>query len=273
MTRDPLDDLGSRDRGLIELFNHLTSEPSADELSGEYAALTMFRAAQRAEGSAAGGAHAASRRPARRRLVARARVGGRLVAAATVAVLAGGFAAAGYADVLPSPLQHLANQVLEFAGVHSSRGKPGSSKPTAPVTSSPTTPGSAGPGRSQPGSTSPSPHRSSSSSPSSIRPAIRVTVVRGPHGRSETLVVSIPRAQPGDVVRLEDLVGGQWQLVRMHRLHQGGHTEFSVVPRKISVTYRVVLPATVKHGQSVSGQVPVVARPNARPKKGGPGGG
>jgi hypothetical protein len=63
-------------------------------------------------------------------------------------------------------------------------------------------------------------------------------------------------------------VSGQWKLVRSHRLHSGGQTEFSVVTRKISVTYRVVLPATVKHGQSVSGQVTVAARP----KKGGHGG-
>lgn len=74
------------------------------------------------------------------------------------------------------------------------------------------------------------------------------------------LIVSIPLAQRGDVVQLEDFAGGRWRLVRAHRLHRGGKTEFSVVPRKISVTYRVVLPATVEHGQAVSREFTVAAR-------------
>jgi hypothetical protein len=101
-----------------------------------------------------------------------------------------------------------------------------------------------------------------------VVPAITVTQVPGAHGRSETLIVSISLAQRGDVVQLEELVSGQWKLVRSHRLRSGRQTEFSVVTRKISVTYRVVLPATVEHGQSVGGQVTVAARP----KKGGHGG-
>ncbi len=362
MNRDPLDDLGPRDAGLIEFFNHLTSEPSADELSGEYAALTMFRTARGAAVRATGGAQAAPRRRARPRLVSRARVGGRLVAAATAVALAGGFAAAGYAEALPSPLQHLAHQILGFAGVPNS--SPG--KPTVPVTRSRTTPGAGGQGRSpgpgSSGTTSPSssPHRSSSpaqkpgsatvtitaaqrqiAAGSSVQitasitrsghavagvslslaelaagrttwrvvglattgprgnagftvdnlttnasfrvtgpgnavsgelsivvvPAITVSEVPSAHSQSEMLVVSVPLAQRGDVVQLEDLVGGQWQLVRPHRLSRGRQTEFLVAARKISVTYRVVLPATVEHGQSVSDQVTIAAHQH----KGGPG--
>lgn len=299
MTRDPLDDLGLRDRGLVELFNHLTGEPSADELAGEYAALTMFRAASGSGwyspqdsaarsasataviGAGAGRAHAAPGHAARgrsagRRRVSRTRVGGRLVAAATAVALVGGFAAAGYAEVLPSSLQHLAHQILGFAGVPNSPGSSSSAKPTVPVTSRRSTPGGSSWSQPRPSgtssvSTSPSPHRSSAAppSPTASAPAITVTEVRRSHGRSELLVVSIPLARRGDVVRLEELVGGQWQLVLKHRLHQDNQTEFTVVARKISVTYRIVLPATVEHGQSVSGQVTVAARPQkGRAKRG-----
>lgn len=355
MTRDPLDDLGQRDRGLVLLFSYLTSEPSAAELSGEYAALRMFRTA----GEAAAPLPSA---PGHRLWPSRVRLGGRLAAAATVAVLGGGFAAAGYAAVLPAPLQQVAHQLLGFAGVPNAPGRPGSTRPTVPVTSRRTTRGTVGPGRPgtpQPGSSgpgsrspsgSPSPRPSSSASPAGsvtitvahrqipaggsvlitasftrhgrpvggvslsfgelaagrttwhtvgrattgpggqasfaasdlttntsfratgpgdavsaevsvvVIPAIAVSEVNGAHGRSEMLVVSIPLAQRADVVRLEDLVGGQWQLVRSHRLHQGG-TEFSVVPRKISVTYRVILPATAEHGSSVSPPATVAAHP------------
>lgn len=280
MTRDPLDGPGPRDRGLTELFGHLTSEPSADELSGEYAALTMFRTATRSWGtssvsdaSTAGGAHAAPTRPARPRRVSRARLAGRLVAAATVAALAGGFAAAGYAEVLPPPLQHLAHRILGFAGVPNSPPNPSSERPRVPVTSRRTTPGSSSspqprsPGTtSPPRSGSPSPGRTSSPSPSPHRslPVIAVTEVSRARGQSELLVVSVTLAKGGGVVELFDLADGQWQLLRAHRLHQGA-TTFLVVARKISVTYRVVLPLTAEHGRSVSGLITVAAHP----KKGG----
>ena len=368
MTRDPLDELGSRDRGLTELFSHLTSEPSAEELSGEYAALTMFRTARDAAPLKTALLPAPPPRSAtarRRRRPSGARVGARLVAAATVVAFGSGFAAAGYAEVLPAPLQHVAHQILGFAGLPNSPGKSGSPRPTVPVTSHRTTQGAVGPGGSkspQPGSSgsrSPSPRRSSGApgpggsvtisagerqiaAGSSVQiaasftrngrpvagvslslseqaagrtgwrvvrhtatgaggqasftvsdlttnasfrasgpghavsgeisivviPAITLTEVPSTHGRSEMLNVSIPLAQNGDVVRLEELVSGQWQLVRSHHLHSGGGTQFTVPARKISVTYRVVLSATAEHGQSVSGQVTVAARP----KKGGHGG-
>lgn len=84
---------------------------------------------------------------------------------------------------------------------------------------------------------------------------------QGQHHGPEQLTVSIPLARPGDVVQLEALVAGRWSLVRVHRLHLGTQTVFSVAARKISVTYRVVLRATAEHGQSVSGPVTVGARP------------
>jgi hypothetical protein len=89
-------------------------------------------------------------------------------------------------------------------------------------------------------------------------PTIAVTLVPPQHGHGpDLLLVSVPRAQRGDVVLLEELVGGQWQVVHRHPLHRGGQTTFTVAARKISVTYRVVLPATAKHGQSVSRSVTV----------------
>lgn len=93
-----------------------------------------------------------------------------------------------------------------------------------------------------------------------VVPGITVQEVPSAHGQREQLVVSIPLAQRGDVVQLRKLVGGQWRLVRTHPLHRGGHTEFSVAARRISVTYQVVLPATVEHGPSVSAEVTVAAR-------------
>jgi len=102
---------------------------------------------------------------------------------------------------------------------------------------------------------SPSPSQSAT-----VVPTIAVSELPGGHGRSEILIVSIPLAERGDVVQLEDFAGGRWHLVRAHRLHQGGKTEFSVVPRKISVTYRVVLSATVEHSRAVSRHITVAAR-------------
>ena len=74
------------------------------------------------------------------------------------------------------------------------------------------------------------------------------------------ILISEQGAQRNDFVWLEDLVGGQWQVLRTHQLHPGGPDSFSVSPRKISVTYRVVLPATAKHGRAVSNSVTVPAR-------------
>jgi hypothetical protein len=100
-----------------------------------------------------------------------------------------------------------------------------------------------------------------------VIPAVTVSVDSGAHGKSEMLVVSAPLAQPGDVVELESLAGGQWQVLHTHLLRPGTQTTFAVVPRKISVTYRVVLVATAEHGQSVSGSITVAGRPG----KGGQG--
>jgi len=367
VTGDPLDDLGPGDRGLIELFSRLTSEPSPSELTGEYAALTMFRTVRTGPAATpvfptavapaatlATPSQARHRRSSRGRvssgLASGGRIGARLVAAATVVALGGGFAAAAYAEALPAPLQRVAHQILGFAGVPNSPGN-STSKQTVPVASTRTTPG--GSNSAQPTSSGGA-SRSSSPSPSASRggsvtitaaqqqiaaggsvqisatftrrgravtgvslslaelaagqatwhvvgqattgsggqsgftatnlttnasfrvtgpggaasnelsivviPAISLSEAASSHGRSATLVVSAPLAQRGDLVRLEYLVGGQWHRLRAHRLQRGGQVEFSVAARKISVTYRVVLPATADHGQAVSAPVTVAAR-------------
>ena len=76
------------------------------------------------------------------------------------------------------------------------------------------------------------------------------------------IVVAVPYAQHGNLVELEALTrSGQWKPIRLHRLHKGKRAAFEVVTRKVAVTYQVVLFATPRHGQSVSPEVTVPARP------------
>ncbi len=92
-----------------------------------------------------------------------------------------------------------------------------------------------------------------------VAPPVSVSVEPGT-GRRDRLVVSSPLAQPGDLVELEVSSGGAWRDLRVRHLRNGRRTAFSVVVRKISLTYRVVLLATPSHGQSVSGPVTVAGR-------------
>jgi len=312
----------------------------------------------------------------------KARVGGRFVAAAMFLAIAGGFAAAGYAAVLPAPLQRVAYQILGFAGVpdapnrqprvtntspSSSRTEnhhsPGSSpSPSVPTTPSPRSSHHKSP---TPKPKSPSPHPSSPGHPAggiqiaitapqqevtagqsvqitasltrhgqpgagikisllekavgrpgsarggpgapagrgwrdvantstdahgqatftvpdlttnalfrvtgpggaasgrvgvAVVPPITANLESGPRPNLDLLVASSPLAQPGDVVELEADVHGSWRVVRLRRLHKDGQTVFTIPLRKIAVTYRVVLPATRTHAESVSGQVTAPAR-------------
>jgi hypothetical protein len=363
VTRDPLEHLGLRDPGVGELFSQLTSAPAPGELSGERAALTNFLAAR-------GTQHHS---PAYRASRTKVRVGGRLAAAATVLAIVGGFAAAGYAAVLPAPLQRVAHQILGIVGVPApEHHRSGSTGPTGRTTTrhdkggslSPGSPHSSSPSTSRsPRSGSPSP-RPSSGSPSSpsarliiassrhqitaggsvnitalltergsgvtnaplvlkeqaagqatwqvveqgttdpagharftvvslatnaafrvtgpqgaasgeldivVIPRVSLSAVPG-KGRTSHLLVAAPLAQRGDLVELEMSSSGQWRVLRSRRLRLNRQTAFSVVVRKINVTYRVVLLATADHGQSVSNQVTIPARARRTPgKRRGPG--
>jgi hypothetical protein len=136
----------------------LTSGPTRQELAGQDAALAMFRAEQ--PGQQAGPAAAATglgrHRQARRRI----RLSHRLAAAAS-AVVAAGFVSAGYAAVLPAPLQHAAYRILGFVGMPDSHGRarPHASHPPATGQVSPPASGSGSTAPVQ--SRSPGPHRSS----------------------------------------------------------------------------------------------------------------
>jgi hypothetical protein len=93
-----------------------------------------------------------------------------------------------------------------------------------------------------------------------VVPPVTATLESGPSPKIDLLVASSPLAQRGDVVELEANVRGRWRVVRLKRLHQNGQTKFNVPLRKISVTYRVVIPATKAHAMSVSSQVTAPAR-------------
>lgn len=132
MNADPPDGFVPSDPGLDRLLGMLTAGPTPDELTGESAALAMFRANHRS----------ASAGPSRPAPGFYARRAARLAAAVTV-VLAGAFAGAAYDAVLPAPVQHVAYRVLGFAGVPDiSRSRPPSGRPqlgrSAPPSASPT---------------------------------------------------------------------------------------------------------------------------------------
>ncbi len=169
--------------GLGALLGMLTADATPDELTGENAALAMFRANRpqtRAFEPLAFGPPAEESRlmhPAprsSRRGAARIAPAGRgsrrqgrrvgLMAAAVTLAAAAGFAVAAYTEALPAPLQQAAYHVLGFAGVpaahhsapniasssspghgpgHGSSPKPGDSKSAASASPQPTGSGSA----------------------------------------------------------------------------------------------------------------------------------
>ena len=114
-------------RALVAL---LTSGPTRQELAGQDSALAMFRAEQPVPAArpAAAPTGLGRHRQVRRRI----RLSHRLAAAAS-AVVAAGFVSAGYAAVLPSPLQHAAYRILGFVGMPDSHSgaRPHSSHPPA----------------------------------------------------------------------------------------------------------------------------------------------
>jgi hypothetical protein len=144
---DLLGDIASSEPGLDALLGMLAADATPDELTGEGAALAMFRANRRPAVPGAAGRSARGARGSRRQ----ARRVGLMAAAATLAAAAG-FAVAAYTEALPAPLQQAAYHVLGFAGVpaahhrapsaassgapgkargHGSSHEPGRSKPSA----------------------------------------------------------------------------------------------------------------------------------------------
>jgi hypothetical protein len=176
------------DPGVDQLFRILTGDPTQRELAGEQNALAMFRAnISRPAGPApyrqspadpsptqpfpASPPPAEPSRSLRNPFRGPARWGIRLAAAGIIAI-GGGMTAAAYAAVLPAPVQHLAHQVLGFAGVpdvhhqrHTGASASGQHSST-PARNSGTSPSGTGHQSPAPGKTGPSPHKSGSPSPS-----------------------------------------------------------------------------------------------------------
>jgi hypothetical protein len=151
MAADLTDETGIHEAGLDELLRALTGSAEPAELAGEQSALAMFRDSVTGTAGAAHGrgrvagltaapgrfATTPIRRPIRWRL--------RLVAA-TAVVLCGGMAATAYAAALPAPVQHLAHEVFQFAGVPGSQAGsgPAGAGHAAPVGHRPAAPGTPG---------------------------------------------------------------------------------------------------------------------------------
>ena len=148
------DEPGSREPGLDQLIRALTADGYPQELAGRETALTAFRTAQ-------------SRPQPRRRARLNVRPTGsaRLGAVAgAVALTLAGLTAAAYAQVLPAPVQRIANSVFAPFGVPDSR----SAAPARPHASA----GSAAHRRSTPRHHS-APLRSAKGTARSTHPAIK----------------------------------------------------------------------------------------------------
>jgi hypothetical protein len=145
MAADLTDETGIHEAGVDELLRALAGPAEPTELADEQSALAMFRnsvtsSADAHHGAGAAGWAAAPGRFATRQIRRPIRWNLRLVAAAAV-VLCGGMAAAAYAAALPAPVQRLAHQVFQFAGVPNSQagsggaghGAPGGHRTSAPA--------------------------------------------------------------------------------------------------------------------------------------------
>ncbi|HET7016397.1 MAG TPA: hypothetical protein VFI65_20920 [Streptosporangiaceae bacterium] len=309
MTRDPLDDLGTsefeaRHPGLGQLFSDLTSPAVDSEHAGQQAALSMFMAVHAEQAVAAPVATATqtrvlgsatgkpTRRPARSRRPARAakkaRVGGRLVAAAMFLALAGGFAAAGYAAVLPAPLQRVAYQILGFAGVpdapnrqpHLTNTPPSSTQPvnhhgptTTPSPSVPLSPSHSPKPKKK--SHSPTPHPSSPGHRSGpVKIAIAAQQQEITAGQSVQITASLTRhGQPGAGITLsllEKATGGQgsgpggparrgWQVVGEMATDAHGQATFHVSDLTTNALFRVLAQGATSNQVEVVVMLPVTA--------------
>jgi len=100
-------------------------------------------------------------------------------------------------------------------------------------------------------------------------PAVTVTVippvslrqVPGLLAGTRILIATAGFANAGDVIVLQELSGTTWYTIRGHVLDGDHQTTFTVLtPRSADRYYRVVIPRTVAHGTSVSGQVVLAPR-------------
>jgi hypothetical protein len=93
-----------------------------------------------------------------------------------------------------------------------------------------------------------------------VVPEITTALTQGPRGAKDYLAVSTRFARRGDTVVLQGYQDGAWVAIRLHLLNAAGKTVFALGAREMQgVELRVVLQATRRHAQAVSGQVTVPA--------------
>lgn len=264
MTSDLPGETGAPDPGLDRLFSTLTAAGTPAELAGEQDALAMFRANVRPPATPA---------PIRRRAHALrfpARWSVRLAAVAA-AVAVSGAAAAAYAAVLPQPVQHLAHNVLGFAGVpdvhrpspahttrhHHRSGHRGSAPVVALPTATATTP--AGSAASPTGSASASP--TASTAADRLRLAVTAVSVRITAGSPVTIDGRLSRGGAGVTgvtVWLIERPAGQrrWHAVGSGQTTTDGNVAVSVPALAENAVFRLMIPH-----KAVSRSVLVVVSP------------
>jgi hypothetical protein len=287
-------DIPGSEPGLDRLLRTLASGPTPGELAGEQQALAMFRAnihppthdTARLPVTASPEAPVPpgrSRTGAIRRLAAATGSSGQAasririrLAAASAAVVVGGFAAAAYAAVLPAPVQHVAYQAFHIFGVPDAHhgqatggqnGASGLSKPhrTGPAGSTGPGPSHAGsPGTSKSGSPRP-PGGAKSPTPTSAAGNAAVTATATaaqiPAGSSDTIDGQLTRggaALPGVTVKLwERLAGTQtWSVAGQETTGSTGEVAIDVTSLTTNATFRLTDP-----DGPVSGPVPVTVVP------------
>ena len=282
MDSDLPGEFGPLEPGLDQLFQTLTSGPTAGELAGEQAALAMFRenlwpadGATKVLGDSpdpdtgprkpASGPGRAGRQ-GRSGLLGRSgrapgRWGLRLAAAATLA-LAGGMTAAAYAAVLPTPIQHFANEAFGVFGVPGpgSRAHPNPSRRisrhTAPASGLPSTsPGQVTPTAPQPSSSRRhSASASPSASPSPSRSAGGPTVLSATVASSEIAagtqavidgqLTRSGKGVAGTTVRLLERIGRRptWQAAGTETTNSQGNVAVTIPALTVNTAFQWIGP-------------------------------
>jgi hypothetical protein len=281
MTSDLPGETGAPDPGLDRLFRTLTAAGTPAELTGEHEALAMFRATMRppagpalAPGRADAEPPAGSRRSGRLfRFPARWSV---RLAAVAAAVAVSGAAAAAYAAVLPSPVQHLAHNVLGFAGVpdirqpgqahgtsphHARSGHHGQSPVLAPPTTPATTPSGSAAGPT--GSVSASP--TAGAAAGRLRLSARVATAQITAGSPVVIDGRLTRRGAGvqgvTVTLIERLAGQRhWRAVASGQTTTDGNVVVSVPALTENAVFRLLIPhAAVSPSMVVTVSPPLTA--------------
>ena len=236
------DDVWPHEPGLDQLRGLLTAGPAPGELAGESAALAMFLA---------------SRQPAvaPRWRASRQRGGlGRWLAAGVTVVLAGGFAAAAYAEALPAPVQHVAYRVLGFVGVPdvhhgppsagSHHGRPAPASRLSPVPSSPVRSSSPASTASPVSTAPPRPSPSKSAGAALVTASVTVAHSRIAAGGSDVLVGQLAnhgRAMRYARLSLFERTAGQpaWHLARVATTGPDGRAVLTVPDLTTNALFRL----------------------------------